>query len=144
MHSEEHIDDSRKLLPSPRHRAERPFLRVRAVRGVTVVELRGEIDIHAVQLLQPRLDVLTAQGLPGLAVDLRRITFLDCSGLALLVRTHRRVTGRGSPWGLVCEDPFTLRIIRITGLTGLLGPAPTLERALDGFSLAHRSATAAE
>ncbi|MFI1102384.1 STAS domain-containing protein [Streptomyces melanogenes] len=143
MRRDEYVDDGPpELVPASRPHYERPSLRVRKRAGVTVAELHGEIDIQAVQALRPRLDTLTGDGVGALAVDLRPIRFLDCSGLALLVRAHRRVTERGGSWGLVCDHPLTLRILRITALTTVLGPAPTLEQALPAVRLPNGSGSA--
>ncbi|MEU1071356.1 MULTISPECIES: STAS domain-containing protein [unclassified Streptomyces] len=145
MRHTEDVDESpRELVPASRHHHERPLLRVRTEAGVTIAELHGEIDIHAVQALRPRLDTLTGDGVGALAVDLRPIGFLDCSGLALLVRAHRRVTERGGSWALVCDHPLTLRILRITALAPVLGPAPTLEQALESVRLPDGSGSAEE
>ncbi|WHM40135.1 STAS domain-containing protein [Streptomyces sp. BPTC-684] len=143
MRRDEYVDDGPlELVAVSRPHYERPFLRVHTQAGVTVAELHGEIDIQAVQALRPRLDTLTGDGVGALAVDLRPIRFLDCSGLALLVRAHRRVTERGGSWALVCDHPLTLRILRITALTNVLGPAPTLEQALDSVRPPNGTATA--
>lgn len=145
MRRNEDVDDSpRELVPGSRHHHARPLLRVSTRAGVTIAELHGEIDIQAVQALRPRLDTLTGDGVGALAVDLRPIRFLDCSGLALLVRAHRRVTERGGSWALVCDHPLTLRILRITALAPVLGPAPTLEQALDSVRPRDGSASAGE
>lgn len=143
MRRDEYVDDGPlELVPASRPHYERPFLRVHTRAGVTVAELHGEIDIQAVQALRPRLDTLTGDGVGALVVDLRPIRFLDCSGLNLLVRAHRRVTERGGSWGLVCDHPLTLRILRITALTAVLGPAPTLEQALAALRPTNGSASA--
>ncbi|MFF1479248.1 STAS domain-containing protein [Streptomyces sp. NPDC058301] len=145
MRRNEYVDDGpRELVPASRSHRERPLLRVHTRAGVTIVELHGEIDIQAVQALRPRLDTLTGDGVGALAVDLRAIRFLDCSGLALLVRAHRRVTERGGSWALVCDHPLTLRILRITALTAVLRPAPTLEQALDSVRPPNGPASAGE
>lgn len=145
MLRDEFVDDGpRELVPASRPHHERPRLRVHKRAGVTVAELHGEIDIQAVQALRPRLDILTGDGVGVLAVDLRPIRFLDCSGLALLVRAHRRVVERGGSWALVCDHPLTLRILRITALTNALGPAPTLEQALASVRSATGSVPAGE
>ncbi|GAA0584194.1 STAS domain-containing protein [Streptomyces crystallinus] len=145
MRRNEYVDDGpRELVPASRPDRERPLLRVHTRPGVTVAELHGEIDIQAVQALRPRLDTLTGDGVGALAVDLRPVRFLDCSGLALLVRAHRRVTERGGSWALVCDHPLTLRILRITALTAVLGPAPTLEQALESVRPPDGSAPAEE
>ncbi|WP_376733475.1 anti-sigma factor antagonist [Streptomyces broussonetiae] len=105
-------------------------LRVHQDGGHTVLEFRGEIDIAAAAEIGPHLDALT--GHPGcrIVIDLRRVEFFDCSGLRLLHRARHRVHVHGGRLALVCAHPLTLRILRITGLSRLLPPHPTLEAAL--------------
>ncbi|MFI9155761.1 anti-sigma factor antagonist [Streptomyces sp. NPDC053367] len=106
-------------------------LRVRAERGHTVLEFRGEIDIAAAAEILPHLDAVT--GVPGARVvlDLRHIEFFDCSGLRLLARARTRVLDGDGLLHLVCTDPLTLRVLRVTGMARLLPPRPTLEAALE-------------
>ncbi|MFF0740263.1 STAS domain-containing protein [Streptomyces sp. NPDC004111] len=98
--------------------------------GHTVVELRGDIDIAAAQFVLPHLDVVSAPPETLLVVDLTPVTFFDCSGLALLCRTHRRVHERGGQLLVVCPHPLILKIMGILDLTEHFRPAPTLHAAL--------------
>ncbi|MFH8486816.1 STAS domain-containing protein [Streptomyces longisporoflavus] len=106
--------------------------RVYGHNGAVVVELHGEIDLLAYQRMIPLMDPITGGTATTVVVDLTRTTFFDCSGLALLVRAHRRMTARGARLSVVCTHRLTLRILRLTGLTPTLLPVPTLERALEG------------
>ncbi|MEV0123940.1 STAS domain-containing protein [Streptomyces sp. NPDC050703] len=95
-----------------------------------VVELHGEIDLVAYQRLFPLLDAVAAGPEEVVVIDLSEVDFFDCSGVSLLMRVHRRVTGRGGTLRIVCPQALTLRILRLTHLTDLLSPAPTLGAAL--------------
>ncbi|GAA3149976.1 STAS domain-containing protein [Streptomyces rectiviolaceus] len=99
--------------------------------GAVVVELHDEIDLLAYQRLGPLLDPITGGTATTVVIDLTRTTFFDCSGIALLVRSHRRATARGARLAVVCTHPLTLRILRLTGLTPILLPVSTLEEALE-------------
>ncbi|MER6185947.1 STAS domain-containing protein, partial [Streptomyces sp. NPDC001652] len=66
----------------------------RVISATTVVELRGEIDILTTPPLSARLDTLTAGPHPDLLLDLRRVSFIDCSGLRVLCRASTRVLAR--------------------------------------------------
>lgn len=92
--------------------------------GTTVVELCGEIDLAVVVATTPQLYALTATPTPRLVADLRPVTFIDCSGLALLVDIRARVLAGGGVFTLVCTDERVLRLLRITGLTDTLDPVP--------------------
>ncbi|MEU9122553.1 STAS domain-containing protein [Streptomyces sp. NPDC048506] len=98
----------------------------RAAGGVTVLELRGDLDILAVSVLADRLDEITgAQGL-DLVVDLRAVTFLDCAGLSLLSRARYRTRQRGGRLRLagVVAGGSVARLLRMTGLTGEFETVP--------------------
>ncbi|GAB2910408.1 anti-sigma factor antagonist [Streptomyces heilongjiangensis] len=106
-------------------------LRVREDRGRTVLELHGEIDIAAAVEIIPHLDALTGRPGARIVIDLRHIEFFDCSGLRLLHRARHRVLDRGGELRLVCTHPLTLRVLRVTGLSRLLPPSPSLDAALE-------------
>ncbi|MCL6731676.1 anti-sigma factor antagonist [Streptomyces neyagawaensis] len=106
-------------------------LRVREDRGRTVLELHGEIDIAAAVEIIPHLDALTGRPSARIVIDLRHVEFFDCSGLRLLHRARHRVLDRGGELRLVCTHPLTLRVLKVTGLSRLLPPAPSLDAALE-------------
>ncbi|WP_329282190.1 STAS domain-containing protein [Streptomyces sp. NBC_01451] len=88
----------------------------RVVGGTTVVGLHGEIDLFAAPPLTARLDELTAGPRPDLVLDLRGVSFIDCSGLGVLCRARNRVLARDGRLRLVTRSAGFLRILRHTGL----------------------------
>jgi len=105
-------------------------LRVHRHRGHTVLEFHGEIDISAALEIIPYLDTVTGSPEPQIVIDLRPVEFFDCSGLRLLFRARRRVLAQDGQLHLVCTHPLTLRILKVTGFTGLLPPSASLDEAL--------------
>lgn len=89
----------------------------RVIRGTTVVELRGEIDILTTPPLSARLDTLTSDPCPDLLLDLRRVSFIDCSGLRVLCRARNRVLARRGRLRLVADSHRFTRILRSTFLS---------------------------
>ncbi|MFJ5831949.1 STAS domain-containing protein [Streptomyces sp. NPDC093089] len=108
----------------PRHD---PYLVVRSTGGATVAALRGELDLVLVRHLRPELDALVRES-DALTVDIRRLTFCDATGLGLLAHCAGRAHRRGTRWRLLCDQPWILRLIRLSGLVDLLRP----EAAPDG------------
>ncbi|MFJ9566196.1 STAS domain-containing protein [Streptomyces fuscichromogenes] len=103
----------------------------RSVGGTTVVTLHGELDVLAVLALRTALDALTAGPEPDLALDLRAVSFVDCSGLGMLCRIRNRIRSRHGRLRLVPPDHAFLRLLRRTGLNGafelshpITGPGP--------------------
>lgn len=98
----------------------------RTKHGRTVVELHGEIDLAVVLATTPQLYALTTASRPRIVADLRQVTFIDCSGLAMLVDVRSRVLASDGAFTMVCADPRVLRLLRITGLLTLLAPVAEL------------------
>jgi anti-sigma B factor antagonist len=98
---------------------------------VTVVELSGEIDLAAADLIEPHL-AAAAQGPPPPRVlfDLGPVEFIDCFGLSLLVRARRRITDRGGRVTMVCDHRATRKLLTLTGLDGVFHPYRRVEDAL--------------
>ncbi|MFF9147590.1 STAS domain-containing protein [Streptomyces sp. NPDC014861] len=106
----------------PRHD---PHLVVRSAGALTVAVLSGELDLVLVRRLRPELDALVREA-DALAVDIRPLAFCDATGLGLLARCARSARARGVHWQLVCDQPWILRLVRLTGLDDLLAPGPVL------------------
>ncbi|MFE0252350.1 STAS domain-containing protein [Streptomyces sp. NPDC059010] len=112
-----------------------PSLPASVVAGTTVVELRGEIDLGSAPALAVRLDALTAGTCPDLVLDLRAVSFIDCTGLGVLCRARNRVLHRQGRLRLVSHNACFLRILRSTGLAGVFEinpdfPAPVEKDAV--------------
>ena len=84
----------------------------------TSVTADGQIDSHTSPSLDDVLSAL-ADG-ADLAVDLSRVTFVDSSGLRVLVRAHKRQLGGGGRLTIVDPSEPVRRLLDITGLTGEL------------------------
>jgi anti-sigma B factor antagonist len=84
------------------------------------VTLRGEIDVHTAPLLRGWLDDVLDQGEDRVVVHLDGVTFMDSTGLGVLVGAHKAQLATGGSFELVCSDPRLLRLLRITGLHQVL------------------------
>jgi anti-sigma B factor antagonist len=71
--------------------ASEPFdLEVRHARGRVAVVPRGELDMTTVSRLAETIDGLVAGDAPEIFLDLRHLTFMDSTGLKLVIRVSRR------------------------------------------------------
>lgn len=91
-------------------------MRERVAGGAVTIELSGEIDILAEQQLGPRLEALAGRHRADLVIDLRGVTFLDASGLRLLLRARNRVARGGGRLRVVRGGPRVSKVIRIVRL----------------------------
>ncbi|MGP3923925.1 STAS domain-containing protein [Streptomyces sp. 8N616] len=106
------------------------FVGQRIMGKQAVVELRGELDILDTPGVSDYLDVLTEGAEPRLVLDMRRVSFIDASGLSMLVRVRRRTAERDGRLSLVIGDPSVPRVLRLARLSRYFDLHDTVEGAL--------------
>jgi anti-sigma B factor antagonist len=107
-------------------------LATREVSGYAVLEVKGEVDVYTSAKLRERLLEVIGGGANRVVVDLRRVDFLDSSGLGVLVGALKRLRMGGGDLSLVCDNEKLLKIFKITGLDGVFALHPTVEAAAAG------------
>lgn len=58
--------------------------------GYVVVSLSGELDLAEAPVLRKALDRLVRAGTPLIAIDATELTFLDSTGIGVLVASHNQ------------------------------------------------------
>ena len=96
----------------------------------TVVHLGGEIDVYTAPLVREKLDEQIQGGRTRLVVDLTDVTFLDSTGLGVLVGRLKLARTRGGSMRLVGKDDRVLKVFSITGLDKVFEIHPDLDAAL--------------
>jgi len=78
--------------------------------------LRGEIDLATQGELRQRINDLLVEGRIHLVVDLADVTFIDSTGLGVLIGARRRVHGLHGSLSIVGARDEVMRVFEITGL----------------------------
>ena len=65
-----------------------------------IFRLDGEVDLHRAPEIRAALAPLLAQKTPRLLVDMTAVSYIDSSGLALLIETLQRVLGYGGKFAV--------------------------------------------
>ena len=93
------------------------------VDGHSNVRVTGEIDLATAPELRQRLDAVIAAGTRTLDLDLSDVTFLDSSGLGVLLAARQELHDKHHR--LTVRDP-SKRVLRVFELSG------TLDIMMDG------------
>ncbi|MFB7745870.1 STAS domain-containing protein [Streptomyces sp. NPDC056132] len=99
------------------------------MRGFTVVEVHGTVDLVTAPDVQLHLDAATRPAGARVIVDLRPVDFFDCAVLTQLCRARRRIRERAGHLGVVCVRPWHLRVLAAARLDTVLRPAESIEEA---------------
>jgi anti-sigma B factor antagonist len=81
-----------------------------------VVRARGEVDIYTGPSLRDVLRDAMATGPTKMVIDMTDVSFIDSSGLSVIIGAHKRAEDTGIE--LVLQGP-TARVLRLLELTGL-------------------------
>jgi anti-sigma B factor antagonist len=91
----------------------------------TCVMLHGELDDLSAPLLRDQLADLIASDLSGdLALDIAGVTFVDSTGLSVLIQLHKNLAARGRQLTLFYPTSMARRLLMITGLDDVLHLEP--------------------
>jgi len=85
-------------------------------RGVPVLGVRGEIDVATSPELGDLLTGLITAGTELVIVDLTEVTFIDSTGLGVLVGAVGDMRARGGDLRLVVTQPQIIKLLELTGL----------------------------
>jgi anti-anti-sigma factor len=85
-----------------------------------VAEISGEIDIASASWLRETLLLAIRCYGPAICVDLRGVTFLDCSGVSALLATARRARLEGGRMRVTGPSAQARRVIALLGLRDVL------------------------
>ena len=81
-----------------------------------LVVAHGEVDLATVSRLRDAVSDHLSQGRTRLLLDLSAVTFIDSTGLGVIVGAAKKAYGLGGSLELVCDNPRILRLLTITGL----------------------------
>jgi len=104
----------------------------------------GELDLATVDELQAWLQELRDAGFRRVLLDLRELTFIDSSGLRLVITWNARVNTEGLDFELIRGPAAIQRAFEICGLSDVLAfidddpvdtPAPHTNRSTNGMLL---------
>jgi stage II sporulation protein AA (anti-sigma F factor antagonist) len=93
---------------------EEPGVQVNVVDGVVCVA--GEIDMSSAACLDRALTAAE----PPMMVDMSGVSFMDASGLNVLLAHYCRLVGQGGVRRVVAVSAAVELVLRVTGLTQML------------------------
>ena len=95
------------------------------------IALTGEVDLYTCPEFKEELLRVADEGAVHVVVDLTQTTFIDSTGLGVLLRGVERLRRReGGRLSVVCTDANMRRIFELTGLDRIFGVYASRSEAL--------------
>ncbi|MFA5536883.1 MAG: anti-sigma F factor antagonist [Bacillota bacterium] len=98
-----------------------------------VVKVRGELDLLTAETFRNIVekDLLKNKSL-NLILDLDKVTFIDSSGLGVILGRYRRIREQGGKMAITGAKPHVLRILELAGIIKIVNLYENTEEALEG------------
>jgi anti-sigma B factor antagonist len=97
--------------------------------GEEVLPLEGEIDLHVSPVISASLNEMIAKKPKQLVVDLSKVTYIDSSGLAVLIEAMQKVEKDGGKFAIVGMQETVRSIFDIARLDQVFRIFPDLDAA---------------
>ncbi len=99
---------------------------VRRDAGRVVVDVGGEVDVIGAAELGGVVRDLVDEGVSNLTLDLSDVTFLDSTGLSVLVSGRNQCRARDGDLTLRDPSPAAWKVLTITGLDQVFEVDPSI------------------
>jgi anti-anti-sigma factor len=76
----------------------------------------GELDLVTVPLVDAQLTELWSVGFTHIVLDLREVSFLDSTGVRLLLAWHAHSAADGMRFGVISGPPAVQRVFEVAGV----------------------------
>jgi anti-sigma B factor antagonist len=78
----------------------------------------GDLDVATVPQLEAEITRLRSRGFATILLDLRQLTFMDSTGLGLLLRLHEEARSDGFGFAIADREGPIRRVLEITRTAG--------------------------
>lgn len=97
-----------------------------------VVQLKGELDHHSTEDLRQKIEQEYGDHrINNIIFDLRGLTFMDSSGIGLIMGRYRNVVQRKGRVSIVSDNTYVDKMLKMSGLLNIINVYPNIELAIE-------------
>lgn len=99
-----------------------------------IVKLEGELDHHTSEEVRKKIDKnFNGSSVSNIIMDLNELTFMDSSGIGLIMGRYRNAVDKRGKLIIACENSTIKRILDMSGLLKIIELYPRLEAATNNI-----------
>ena len=95
------------------------------------IAVHGELDAFTAPKLLEAITATLEQGVPWIAVDMRRVEYIDSVALGILIGGVKRAGERNGDLAVACNRPNVRRVFDVSGTAELLNVQDELTQAIE-------------
>ncbi|MHB8171441.1 MAG: anti-sigma F factor antagonist [Thermincolia bacterium] len=102
------------------------------VNNTLIVRVSGELDLAVSESFRNEVEgALERQDVQNLILNLKEVSFIDSSGLGVILGRYKRITQVGGNMAIAEAEPQVRRILELSGILRIMGVFETETAALD-------------
>ncbi len=110
------------------------YLSVEKHKNNLVVQFKGELDHHTTENAREKIDQqYFDQKIKNIILDLRGLTFMDSSGIGLIMGRYRNCVDKKGMVAIVSDNAYVDKMLRMSGLLKIINVYPTIEAATENL-----------
>lgn len=96
-------------------------IKTESIGTTLVVKIDGEIDHHTATELRDEMDrEINLRNIVNLVLDFDGVSFMDSSGIGVIVGRYKKIRARGGKTMLIRVKPQVDRVLELSGLKKIL------------------------
>jgi stage II sporulation protein AA (anti-sigma F factor antagonist) len=104
---------------------------------ILIIRLVGELDHHTAEQLRSKVEEKMDQhGIKHILLNLKDLTFMDSSGLGVILGRYKRVTQLGGQMIICAISPSIYRLFELSGMFKILKIVDSEQQALEVLGVA--------
>ncbi len=108
------------------------LLKLESKDNYLIARLKGELDHHNSELARQKIDrCFFEKNTSNIILDLRELTFMDSSGIGLVMGRYKNAKDRKGKLIIVNDNRYIERILRMSGLLKIIELYPTIDVAVE-------------
>mgnify|MGYP003879393013 CR=1 FL=1 len=99
-----------------------------------IVNFNGELDHHSAEEIRKEIDkIYFDKGLKNIVLDLKKLNFMDSSGIGLIMGRYKNVSDNGGKLFVVNASSRVDKILRMSGIQKIVQICESLEDIPDNI-----------
>ncbi len=101
------------------------------LKNYLIVKLKGELDHHTSEDLRKKIDQqYYKNNLLNIVLDLRGLSFMDSSGIGLIMGRYKNCMERKGKVYVISTNPYIDRILKMSGLLKIVNTYSSIDEAI--------------
>ena len=108
------------------------YLTVDKHKNNLIVQLKGELDHHSTEELRQKIEQeYEDHRISNIIFDLRSLTFMDSSGIGLIMGRYKNAVERQGKISIVNDNTYVEKMLKMSGLLNIINVYPNIELAVE-------------